>query len=549
MFIDGLICSEDFLYFVVVILFFLTLGIMKIEAHRAKRSQVMTVGRYLVVIAVTVALGYMTSRPTFLWYYDATASKTQTLTKESQSILERMKDDLTIVTYVNLLGDNSSYGMPRSLKSDMENFKPYIRFKSNIELKYVYYYKKASSYIRERYADVSDREVAEKYVDQMKLNLKMFLSPEEIEAQIDLAPEGYRFVRQLVLPDGSATFLRLYNDMFVHPMEAEVSAALKRLIMEVPKVACLTGHGERDMNNVGDRDYYAFAKNPTFRYALVNNGFDVIAYRMTEGEEIPEDIRILVIADVKQPLTESELEKIDRYVARGGNLLIAGEPGRQEVMNPLVERFGVQFMPGVLVQPSRDFDPDLIRGELTKDAAEMSLNYADLQKKKRVITMPGATALNYTMDKGFMVRPVLTTHDTGCWNEIETRDLLNEPVELNPVAGEKEGVYPIALALSRKMGNREQRIIVLGDADCISNSELMMYRKGIKASNFSLITESFRWLTDGEFPVNTRRPDPADTSISLELSSMKWVKLMFVGILPLLLIGCGILIWHRRRGR
>ncbi len=64
----------------------------------------MTVGRYLVVIAVTVALGYMTSRPTFLWYYDATASKTQTLTKESQSILERMKDDLTIVTYVNLFG-------------------------------------------------------------------------------------------------------------------------------------------------------------------------------------------------------------------------------------------------------------------------------------------------------------------------------------------------------------------------------------------------------------------------------------------------------------
>ena len=50
------------------------------------------------------------------------------------------------------------------------------------------------------------------------------------------------------------------------------------------------------------------------------DNFDVIAYRMTEGEEIPEDIRILVIADVKQPLAESELEKIDRYVARGGNL-------------------------------------------------------------------------------------------------------------------------------------------------------------------------------------------------------------------------------------
>ena len=120
---------------------------------------------------------------------------------------------------------------------------------------------------------------------------------------------------------------------------------------------------------------------------------------------------------------------------------------------------------------------------------------------------------------------------------------------LNPVVGEKECAYPIALTLSRQMGDREQRIIVLGDADCISNSELMMYRKGVKASNFSLITESFRWLTDGEFPVNTRRPDPEDISISLELSSMKWVKIMFVGVFPLLLIACGILVWHRRRGR
>ncbi len=68
-------------------------------------------------------------------------------------------------------------------------------------------------------------------------------------------------------------------------------------------------------------------------------------------------------------------------MARGGNLLIAGEPGRQEVMNPLVERFGVQFMPGVLVQPSRDFDPDLIRGIDERCRGDVP-NYADLQKKK-----------------------------------------------------------------------------------------------------------------------------------------------------------------------
>ncbi|MFR7875882.1 MAG: hypothetical protein ACLU4J_05455 [Butyricimonas paravirosa] len=39
-----------------------------------------------------------------------------------------------------------------------------------------------------------------------------------------------------------------------------------------------------------------------------------------------------------------------------------------------------------------------------------------------------------------------------------------------PCCRGKRRCLPDALALSRKMGDREQRIIVLGDADCIINS-------------------------------------------------------------------------------
>ena len=51
------------------------------------------------------------------------------------------------------------------------------------------------------------------------------------------------------------------------------------------------------------------------------------------------------------------------------------------------------------------------------------------------------------------------------------------------------------LALTRNVGDREQRIFVLGDVDCISNAELLMSRVGMKTSNFSLITGMFRWLS------------------------------------------------------
>ena len=40
-------------------------------------------------------------------------------------------------------------------------------------------------------------------------------------------------------------------------------------------------------------------------------------------------------------MTEIEKVNFDKYVARGGNLVIIGEPGRQGVMGPVLEPFGV----------------------------------------------------------------------------------------------------------------------------------------------------------------------------------------------------------------
>ena len=48
---------------------------------------------------------------------------------------------------------------------------------------------------------------------------------------------------------------------------------------------------------------------------------------------------MLVIAEMKTLFSDEELERLNRYVERGGNLLIAGDAERQEVMNPVVAPF------------------------------------------------------------------------------------------------------------------------------------------------------------------------------------------------------------------
>lgn len=549
-FVDGLICSEDIIYFLVVIVLFVVLSIMKLQGERTKRALGVRIARYCGVVAIALCVGYASSRPALMCYYDATSTKSKTLTLVSQDVMKKLDGGLTITTYVNLLEDNSWKGMPSHVNYDAEQFKQYIRFKPEIEMKYVYYYDKAENdFLDRQYPALNDEQRAKELIKVHNYDSTMFLSPAEIKKIINLEPEGNRFVRVIERENGQKTFLRIYSDNMRDPSEQEITAALKRMVVKPPKVGFLSGHGERDIQREGDRDYSLFARSKTFRHSLLNQGFDAVSVSVSEGQEIPEDLDILVISELKNTLPETERRKIDAYIARGGNLFIAGEPGRQEFMNPLIEQLGVQFMPGRLVQLSKDFAPDLIIGDVTKEAAEMSEDYAYLLKRDYKMTFPGSAGLAYTEDKGFKIMPVIATNDSACWNEVETTDFADDVPVLNAAVGEEIQTIPLVLSLSRNVGDKEQRIIISGDADCISNGELSMSRNDIRSANYSLITESFGALCYGEFPINNNRPLPPDNAVYLGMESSIWIKIGFMGLLPLLLVGWSLMIWIKRRGR
>ena len=144
-FINGLICSEDVLYFVIVVALFLFLSILRLQARRQKSTWMATTRKYIGVIVIAMLLGYFTSRPKLMCYYDATNTKLRTLTPNSQNIVGQMDGGLTITTFVNILEENYWSGLPRNRNNDLRHFKRYLRFKPEIKMKYVYYYDKAKN--------------------------------------------------------------------------------------------------------------------------------------------------------------------------------------------------------------------------------------------------------------------------------------------------------------------------------------------------------------------------------------------------------------------
>ena len=547
-FLNGMICSEDLLYFLIVITMFLSFSFIKLYAVRQKTHWSATWGKYVGVLAVALLLGYLSSRPKLMGYLDVTATKMNTLTKNSQDIVSKLDGGLTITTYVNLLDTKFNVGLPKYKNQDMRRFERYTRFKPEIEMKYVYYYDKANNpKLDERYPDLNDRERMKKLANSYDLDTNMFLRPEEIKQLIDLSGEGNRFVREIKRENGAKTFLRLFEDATVFPTEAEISAALKRLVMELPTVAFLTGHGERDCTKEGDRDYNRFAWEKVYRYALINNGFDVMEVSLEN--EIPQEVDILVIADAKEVFTESELNNLQRYIDKGGDLVIAGEVGRQNIMNPIVEKIGIRFMDGQIASPSEHYDANLILAEPTIKGRELTYMFDAIAYSDAVVVMPGCTALEQIADKGFEVLPVFETVDSAAWNELQTLDFINEKVEYDSLSGEKRQTWITSMALCREIAGKKQRILVLGDADCLSNIELSRSRAGITAVNYALISGAFYWLSDEEVPIDVRRPSMTDNEVFIGEGLMSVFDFFFHWGIPIIFLFTTIFLWIRRRGR
>ena len=546
-FLRGMICSEDVLYFVIIITLFIILSITRLQSTRKKRTRLASYSRYSCTICIALLLGCFSTLPTFKLYYDATETKANTLTPGSQEIVKQLKGGLTITTYMNILDKNYGVALPSQLKHDFERFEQYMRFKPEIKMKYVYYYDTPSepSYAG-NFPELEGKERAEKICKTLNVDFNMFLSPEQIQKIIDLKPEGNRFIRVIERENGQKTFLRLFNDIPKHPSETEITTALKRFLVKSPKVGFLIGHGERSLHSTGDRYYYNFAKSIFFRHSLINQGFDVIDLSIKDTE-IPADIDIIVISDMRTALNAEENEKIKNYIQHGGNLFILGEPGRLETMNPLLSHLGVELMPGTLVQLSEGFSPSLITATLTEEAALQSLRYNRIRGWDFKLIMPTATGIKLMDNKGYKISPLVVSTSQKSWNELETTDFVDGEFSVNTQIGEKEQSYPVVLALTKKVGEKEQRIIVTGDADCISNGELSTKRNGIGSANFDFITESFKWLSYGEFPIETFRPEPTDNSINISRKASPWIKTTAMGTIPCILLFTGLMIWSKRK--
>ncbi|NOW96010.1 Gldg family protein [Mucilaginibacter sp. SG564] len=573
--LHGLISTKDVIYFVLIIFIFLGLSISKLQFGREVRAWFVKAGRYALIVGLALFIGYVTSSPALIAYWDTSANKSNTLTPVTQKILNQFgSEPLEITVYSNYLDGYGWYGLPEQRKLIYSLWEPYIRFKPDIKFNFVNYYDRplALQYsIFKSYPGKTMSQIVAKRAKADDIDTLIFKTPEQIQKIIDLKPELNRFVMQVKYKNRS-TFLRVFDDQLIWPSEYEASAAFKRLLQaDMPKIGFITGDGERNSKRRGDRDYRNTFTYKVVRSALVNQGFDVDTIDLNT-QQIPSNLSILVLADPRKQLTKVAQEKIAAYMAKGGNMLFAGEPGRQQWINPLLQPLGVELADGMLEQKSEDDPPSLVFTYLTKNGIGLSKRLSSPGVDTLPISFKGTSFLKYHETSGFKVAPLFVTKPSLVTNTSAINPDLSLAGNVQPGDGQeseespntvipgsaqakakendltisKPEQYFTAVSLEKLIGGKKQRIIVAADADFLSNAETQRYDP--RTINPFVSSALFSWLDNGRFPIDASRPVGQDDHIKVSTDRVKVLKIWYIWVLPAIaLLFSSILLIRRKR--
>lgn len=524
----GLISSADLAYFLVITFMFLAFTEIKINSGRQITSVWNKMGKYLGLFGAAALVAYVSSVPALTGYVDMTKTKWRTLTDGSKEVMDKIEGPVKMTQYVNIFDESAWSAMPRSQKRDMDRFDNYQRYAPQLEFEYVYFYDTiigSTSYTMQENQGKPLAEIANQTIDAWELDRSLIKTPAQMDEIIDLEPENNQFVRTIEA-NGKRAFVRMFDDQRQYPSENETSATFKKLVTQAPNAVFVTGHGERSFSGIGDRDYSHAMVERTYREAMIQKGFDFQNVNLAQ-QDLPGNIAFLVIAGPKTPYSEAELAKIRSFYNGGGSLIVMGETDYAEAIQPIYDMIGIVAQPGKLLQKNEGLDDDFILADFTDDALVLNEEVEFFLSRNRIVTMPNATSVKYT-GSGFESKTFLTVD--------AAKTQLATESDTTAFGGD------MAIALSKG----QQRILVFGDSDLYANTETNRNLNNTNR-NEKFVNFSFGWMTHGEFPVNTWRPEVPDKEVKLGDTAKTVARYSVIGVIPFILIAFGSVILLRRK--
>lgn len=294
-----------------------------------------------------------------------------------------------------------------------------------------------------------------------------------------------------------------YNKRKEHIFPPIVEQDLTNLLVRLTRtntqpIMYLEGHGERNLLGKKTHDLGEFGK------VLESKGFKFVNLNLMLAQDVPKNGSMLVVAAPKVKLNEVEAKKIKAYVENGGHLLWLFDDSELLGLEDLASYLGVNVSEGSVV--------DLSAKEYKLDSRNaFSVAYGDhaITRTFPFLTVyPDAHEVDAkaSYEFGWKVARLVDVAQKG-WLESEALDKKRE-VKFDAKL-DKPGPINIGVALEREYGKKGQRVVVMGNANFLSNTFITSQSNldfGVNIVNWlagddSLITIQPKLLKDVNFVI------------------------------------------------
>jgi len=446
-------------------------------------TRLQSVAFTILFLAVVGVLAYLSTRYSFT--ADWTANNRNTLSEASSELLKQLDGPVTITSYAT-----EDESVRRAVRELVDR---YQRHKADLTLQ--------------------------------------FVNP-------DLEPETVRALGIRVNGE-----LRVEYQARVENLQSLSEQGLTNMLQRLARsgerwLVFVDGHGERKPQGVANHDLGQWSQQ------LVAKGFKAQTHNLVQNPQLPENTQVLVLAGPQMDLLPGEVAMINQYVAGGGNLLWLTDPSEnknQYGLAPLATQLGIDFEPGMIVDPTTQVlgvsDP---RFALVADYP----GHAITQGFDALTLFPQSHGLIIMPPNNWQARVILQTEERS-WSE--TGDMSGS-IQFD-VADDVSGPLTLGVALTRALlvddgePPREQRIVITGDGDFLSNAYLG------NGANLLLGMNMINWLANDDQLINIPLKTATDKNLQLSVLAQGMIGLGFLFVLPLLLAGSGFLIWWKRRKR
>jgi len=314
--------------------------------------------------------------------------------------------------------------------------------------------------------------------------------------------------------------------------EAAITTGLIKLTRSSDaKIYFLKGHGERDIesdNAQGVRQLMDLLRDSSYKVEALN---------LLDKKEIPQDAAVLAILGPSQPYLDFELALLRGYLANGGRVLLALDPGQRQNLANLTKTLGIEYANNYVITVApiqknspaliavRDFD---VQHPVTKNFPAGSSS-AFLYLASEVKIAPGKPESIQAVDL------IKSDGTTLTLNDLSKRDITNPQTKAVVLGVSSKG------RLEGAPEGKMFEVVVFGDSDFLGNA--LLYN----GLNRDLVMNAFALLANQTDLISVRPKMPKGTVVFLT-NTTSWMMVLFSIGLPLLLLGMSGTMWYRRRG-